>query len=240
MKALILAAGLGTRLAPITNDRPKSLVPVNGKPILFKQIENLHESGITDITIISGYKAEILKNAVHEKWPEIKIIKSVDYANTNNMYSAYLGINSMYSNGFIEPFLMMNADVFFDASVLRELIGDSSANAVVVDIGKYIEESMKVVEKDGRLVEISKKILPEAAFGSSIDVYKFDLDGGKAFFNKCVEYIEQKKELKLWSEVALNDAFTDVVFRACPLKGRWLEIDNYDDLAAAESLFAEE
>ena len=50
MKALILAAGLGTRLAPITNDRPKSLVPVNGKPIIIKQIENLYENSITDIS----------------------------------------------------------------------------------------------------------------------------------------------------------------------------------------------
>ena len=74
MKALILAAGLGTRLAPITNDRPKSLVTVNGVPILFKQIENLHENGITDITVISGYKAEVLESEVHAKWPEIKII----------------------------------------------------------------------------------------------------------------------------------------------------------------------
>ena len=90
MKALILAAGLGTRLAPITNDRPKSLVPVNGKPILMKQIENLHENGITDITIVSGYKAEILEKAVHQLYPEINIIESVDYATTNNMYSAYI------------------------------------------------------------------------------------------------------------------------------------------------------
>ncbi|HGR9172330.1 TPA: sugar phosphate nucleotidyltransferase, partial [Streptococcus pneumoniae] len=61
MKALILAAGLGTRLAPITNDVPKSLVPVNGKPILIKQIENLYQNDVTDITIISGYKASVLK-----------------------------------------------------------------------------------------------------------------------------------------------------------------------------------
>ncbi|HEW9691728.1 TPA: NTP transferase domain-containing protein, partial [Streptococcus pneumoniae] len=54
MKALILAAGLGTRLAPITNEVPKSLVPVNGKPILMKQIENLYQNNITDITIIAG------------------------------------------------------------------------------------------------------------------------------------------------------------------------------------------
>ena len=57
MKALILAAGLGTRLAPITDDKPKSLVPVNGKPILFKQIENLLKNGITDIILISGYNS---------------------------------------------------------------------------------------------------------------------------------------------------------------------------------------
>ena len=61
-KALILAAGLGTRLAPITNDRPKSLVSVNGKPILFKQIESLILNGIMDITIVSGYKADVLES----------------------------------------------------------------------------------------------------------------------------------------------------------------------------------
>lgn len=240
MKALILAAGLGTRLAPITNDRPKSLVPVNGKPILIKQIENLHENGITDITIISGYKAEILEKAVHEKWPEIHVVESVDYATTNNMYSAYLGIKTMFPDSEIAPFLMMNADVFYDASVIGALLASPASDAIVVDMGRYIEESMKVVEKDGRLVAISKQITPEDALGSSIDVYKFSADGGKAFYNRCVEFIETKKELKMWSEVALNDALADVVFKACPLEGRWLEIDNHEDLAAAEALFSEE
>lgn len=239
MKALILAAGLGTRLAPITNDRPKSLVPVNGKPILMKQIENLHENGIADITVISGYKAEILEKAVHDLWPDIHIVESVDYAATNNMYSAYLGIKAMFPDGDIEPFLMMNADVFYDASVIAALLADASPDAIVVDMGRYIEESMKVVEENGRLVAISKKISPEEALGSSIDVYRFSAKGGRAFYRRCVEYIEEKKELKMWSEVALNDALADEVFQACPLKGRWLEIDNHEDLAAAEALFAE-
>ena len=238
MKALILAAGLGTRLAPITNDRPKSLVPVNGKPILFKQIENLLENGIRDITIVSGYKAEILDSAVHARWPEITVIESVDYASTNNMYSAWLGIKAMFANGAIEPYLMMNADVFYDASVINGLLKCESDNAIVVDIGRYIEESMKVTEEDGRIRAISKQIAPEDALGCSIDVYKFGRDGGKAFFDRCVGYIEKKGELKLWSEVALNDALGDVAFQACPLQGRWLEIDNHEDLAAAEALFA--
>lgn len=239
MKALILAAGLGTRLAPITNDRPKSLVPVNGKPILIKQIENLKQNGIHDITIVSGYKADALEKAVKELYPEIKIVESVDYATTNNMYSAYLGIQTMFPNHDIQPFYMMNADVFYDTSVITALKEDARQNLVVVDMGRYIEESMKVVVKNNRLVEISKQVLPEDALGCSIDVYKFGADGGSAFYNHCRKYIEEKNELKKWSEVALNDAFADVEFQACPLVGRWLEIDNHDDLAAAEELFAE-
>lgn len=235
MKALILAAGLGTRLAPITNDRPKSLVPVNGQPILFKQIDNLHRNGIYNITIVSGYKADMLEKTVHDKYPEIQIIESVNYAGTNNMYSAYIAWDILYNH----EFLMMNADVFYDASVITTLMEYKGKNAIVTDIGIYLEESMKVVEKGGRLVQISKTIAPEDALGSSIDVYKFSAEGSKAFFDKCAEYIECKKELKLWSEVALNDILAEIEFKACPLNGRWFEIDNHDDLAAAEKLFAE-
>ena len=233
MKALILAAGFGSRLAPLTDNLPKCLVPVNGKPILFKQIDNLLENGVSDITIVSGYKADILSKEVLAKYPNIKIVESKDYASTNNMYSAYLGIKSV---GFTD-LLMMNADVFFDASVIKSLIEYPFGNAVVVDMGRYLEESMKVIEKNNRLIEISKTIKKADALGCSIDVYKFDDNGVRVFFEKCTEYIEQRKELKKWSEVALNDAFRDIVFRACPLHGRWFEIDNFDDLSQAEELF---
>ena len=236
MKALILAAGFGLRLAPLTNDLPKSLVPVNGKPILVKQIENLLANGIDDITVISGYKAEIMEDSIGTLFPDVKFIRSVDYASTNNMYSAFLGRDAMESS----PFLMMNADVFFDASVITALLKDSAPNAIVTEKGVYIEESMKVVEENGRLVRIAKTITEDEALGVSIDVYKFSPDGAKAFFGKCAEYIHDRKELKLWSEVALNDILSEVVFTACPLEGRWLEIDNMDDLAAAEALFAAE
>lgn len=234
MKALILAAGLGTRLAPITNDVPKSLVPVNGKPILFKQIDNLLKNGVTEITIVSGYKADVLKQRVGENYKNIKIIESVDYASTNNMYSAYLGIKQIGTN---DGFLMMNADVFFDCSVIAGLLAFPGQNAIVTDIGNYLEESMKVVKQKDRLIEISKQVSKEEAYGVSIDVYKFGQDGAEAFFNQCKDYIENKKELKKWSEVALNDILKEVKFEACPLIGRWFEIDNHDDLAIAEKIF---
>lgn len=234
MKALILAAGMGTRLAPITNDRPKSLVPVNGQPILLKQIDNLHRNGIHDITIVSGYKADILEQSVLEIHPKIKIITSTDYAVTNNMYSAYLARNIVGNH----EFLMMNADVYFDSSVITGLLEFEAPDAIVTDIGNYLEESMKVVEREGRLVRISKEISREDALGASIDVYKFSGKGGNAFLAKCEEYIVERRELHMWSEAALNDILGEIVFRACPLKGRWYEIDNLEDLAEAEKLFA--
>ena len=234
MKALILAAGFGSRLAPITDNCPKSLVPVNGKPILFKQIENLMENGVTDITVVSGYKAEVLEAQVKAAFPGVNIIESVDYAVTNNMYSAYIAKDAMNGEGF----LMMNADVFFDPSVIAALLADKNDNAIVVDIGTYMEESMKVVEENGRLMRIAKTITPDEALGASIDVYKFSKEGAAAFFAKCAEYIDVRGEKKLWSEVALNDILPEVVFRACPLEGRWFEIDNHEDLHAAEKLFA--
>lgn len=235
MNALILAAGLGSRLAPITDNCPKSLVMVNGKPILVKQIENLIENGITDITIISGYKAEILQERIHSQFPKVQIINNVDYASTNNMYSAYLAREVMDGQDFI----MMNADVFYDSSVIKKLLAFDADNAIVTDIGTYIEESMKVVEVNNRLLKISKTITSDEALGVSIDVYKFSAEAGSAFFKKCAEYIEDKKELNMWSEMALNDILPKVEFRACQLVGRWFEIDNHDDLIAAEKLFAE-
>lgn len=237
-RALILAAGLGSRLAPITDDRPKSLVSVNGKPIIFKQIENLKENGIFDITVVSGYKADILKKKIFGIYPDINIIESTDYAHTNNMYSAFLGIEAMFEGNEIKPFFMMNADVFFDSAVIAQMNQDERGNLIAVDFGRYMEESMKVIEKDGYLIEISKQISIRDSLGCSIDVYKFDVDGGKAFFDRCNFYINDKRELNLWSEVALNDVLSEVFFYACPLGGRWVEIDNHDDLALAERVFA--
>lgn len=235
MKALILAAGIGSRLAPLTDNCPKSLVEVQGKPIIIKQIENLHENGITDITVISGYKANILDNAIHSLYPEINIVNNLDYNTTNNMFSAYLGKDAMSG----EEFLMMNADVFYDSSIITTLLHFNAPNAIVTDIGNYLEESMKVVQENGRIVRISKEITREEALGASIDVYKFSAEGGAVFFEKCAEYIENHHELKLWSEVALNDILSKVFFEACPLTGRWLEIDDHADLAAARQLFTD-
>lgn len=234
MKALILAAGLGSRLAPLTNNCPKALVTVSGQPIIMNQIKCLYENGINDIVVIAGYKSDILKRVVSERYRHVTFLDNKDYETTNNMYSAYLAKDYLCG----EAFLMMNADVFFDSSVISSLMDFSAEAAIVTDTGNYLAESMKVRGGEKGLTKISKKIVREEALGVSIDVYKISETLGKAFFDKCEEYIEVKKDQNLWSEVALNDILTNFEVQPCPLKGRWIEIDTIEDLKEAERLFS--
>lgn len=233
MKALILAAGLGSRLRPITNEIPKSMVKVNDKPILFKQIDNLLENGVKDITVIAGYKSEVMIEAINNNYEGIEIIVNDSYDKTNNMYSAYIAMNKMSGSDF----LLMNADVFYDSEVLTELLKDKYQNAIVVEKNAYNEENMKVSGKDFKLNKISKQIEMEDAYGVSIDVYKFSKTGSEAFYSVVQDYIENKKELNQWTEVALDQVLRKVDFKACPLKGKWIEIDNHDDSNQAMVIF---
>lgn len=233
MKALILAAGMGTRLKPITDMKPKAMVAVNGQPILFKQIENLVTHGIKDITVVVGYKADLIIEALEMRYPFVNVITNSRYRETNNMFSAYLAKKDFYNSEFI----LMNADVFYDCTVIQELMKSKYVNAIVVDANKYNEENMKVRCIDDRIVEIGKNICKTNSFGLSIDVYKFSTTASFRLFDKITEYVTRRNETNLWTEVAINDILAIEDFRICPLVGRWIEIDDFDDLNRAERIF---
>lgn len=236
MKALILAAGLGTRLRPITNDIPKSIVEVNKTPILFKQIENLKKNNIDDIIVITGYKSDIMIKRINNKYSDIEIIENKDYDTTNNMYSAYLSKDKLYKKDFI----LMNADVFFESSIIKKIIDDSNPNIIATQVGLYNEENMKVKVDNQEIKNISKNIDREDSFGVSIDIYKFSSEGSKAIFDKMENYIDKQKDLNQWTEVALNDILNNVAFKPCDIENdKWIEIDNHEDLKEAERIFNE-
>jgi len=233
-KAIILAAGIGSRLRPITNSKPKCLVEVNGVPILGYMLKNLLQNNIDNITIVCGYKAELIKEFCYVNFPDkhFNFIYNKDYDTTNNLYSLFLA-----KEVFSEGSFLMNADIIFDESILSDMQGDYSC--VAVDVGRYIEESMKVVVKNNTITGISKKIEETSYYGSSIDLYKFtELDAKKVI--KKAEDIVTKGDLNEWTEIALNELFIAGEIDAKPLdikKRKWFEIDNFEDLVEAELLF---
>lgn len=237
MKTVILAAGLGTRLRPKTNEMPKCMVEVNGVKIIQKQIENLLSNGIKkeEILVVTGYRADKLKGFLDENYYGINVIDNVDYDKTNNMYSMYLAREFVKG----QPFIMMNADVFYDADVIKDLLSDDRKNLIVCDDGRYIEESMKIIKNDNRIMEISKKISEDEAYGVTIDVYKFSEQASDKFIEIIKDYIEEQKDLNSWTEVAINELVKKEIFESLDMKYKWVEIDNHEDLKQAEELFVE-
>lgn len=233
MKAVILAAGMGTRLRPITDSVPKCMVKVHGVTIIENQINNLLDNGINEILVIGGYKYDILKDHVSKLSDDVRIINNKEYAVTNNMYSLNMA-KEFVDN---EDFLLLNGDVFFEGEIIDRLINDSEPNMIVCDDGRYIEESMKIIIKNGRIASISKQIIPEDAYGVTIDIYKFSSDASKKLFDTIHKIIFEDKNVNSWSEVAIDKILKHVYFVPLNIKNKWVEIDNHEDLAEAEKLF---
>lgn len=233
MKAVILAAGLGSRLRPITNDVPKCMVSVNGIRIIDKQISNLVKNGVKDIYVVDGYKAEVLGSHLKEKYPFITIVSNPRYDETNNMYSLYL--TAQYVKN--EDFILMNSDVYYDSSIIEGMLEGVNTSKIACDKCQFFEESMKITLDGDRINHISKKITEEEYYAVSIDVYRISSEDSKILFEEVEDTILIKKDENSWTEVALDHIFDKTNFYPYVIDGRWFEIDNHDDLQKAEKLF---
>ncbi len=239
MKAIILAAGIGSRLRPITNEKPKTLVEVNGKPLLGHILDSLIVNGIKDIVICVGYKSEEIINYCESTYTTInfKFIDNKDFDKTNNMYSLFLAKEELN-----DDLILMNADLVFDSNIISGLIKEETS-AVAVDVGTYIEESMKVTVDNEFISSISKKISESDSKGCSIDIYKLNKSDLSIILSELNRIIIKNKDLNQWTELMLDNLFKSkqLLTKVMDIKNSfWFEIGNFDDLAKAEILFNNE
>ncbi len=233
MKAVILAAGVGSRLRPLTNQVPKCMVKVGDVSIIKKQIDNLRENGINDITIIGGYKFDVLAKYINDNYEGIRLINNTDYNTTNNMYSFYMSKEFVIN----QDFLLLNGDVYFSSSIIKQLIDDEFPNLIATDKSMYNEESMKVVINNDRIKKIGKQISKEEFSSVSIDVYKIGKKASNKFFEIVKSYVVDSKNINAWTEVALNDLFKFEKFKESVINGSWVEIDDQNDLEKASQIW---
>jgi len=201
MKAIILAAGIGSRLYPMTHSKPKTLVEVNGKPMLGYLIDNLIGAGISDITICVGFEANQIKKFCTKNYSRslFHFVDNTDYLKTNNMYTLYL------ARDFLDDdVIIMNADLVYGQAIIEKIL-QTLGSVVACDKGSYNEESMKVTVEDGVITSISKAITPENSYGNSIDVYKIVKADLPILIEKMTEIVEKDK--KQWTEVLLDQLF---------------------------------
>ncbi|PTP42199.1 phosphocholine cytidylyltransferase family protein [Vibrio splendidus] len=240
MIGVILAAGVGSRLRPMTNDKPKCLVTTAGRPILQYQLDTYKEAGVKELVVVVGYEGQAVKEYLkHNKDFKINIIENEIYEDTNNMYSLYLA--KEYVKG--KPFVLNNADLSVESRLVSEMLADEREDLVAVDVGLFNDESMKVsTNGSGKIIDISKQINKEKSVGCSIDFYKFSKDSSTIIFEEMESIIENDKNLKDWTEVAMQRLFNsqELEFEPFDIKGMsWVEIDNYDDLALSDEIFSQ-
>ncbi len=174
MKAIILAAGMGKRLANVSNGTPKSMIEVGEKSIIHHQIESCQKVGIEKFVIVLGYKIELMKQHILEVLAEenVTFIENPIYDKTNTLYSLWLT-----REHFDDDFIYFNADVLFRSHLLEKIIKPSKYSELLLETKSCCEEEVKmIIDDEMRILEISKQLeIPKCA-GEFIGIGKFNKD----------------------------------------------------------------
>ena len=240
IKAIILAAGVGSRIRPLTNNCPKSLLQVSGIPILERMIINIQACGINDVVIVLGYLEKQIRSFVTKRFPDLStsFIVNDKYEDTNTGYSLLLTKNATKGKGFIK----FDADVVFDVKILEKLIASDTENALCIDrnIKLEAEEIKVVVDDDLRVLQASKSVDPKIALGESIGIEKISAATAEKLFDELDKMMAQEANHQEYYEAAYERLMIkDVAFHAVDISGsNWVEIDTREDFATANQIFA--
>jgi len=167
MHALILAAGLGSRLKHKTVDCPKALVCINQQPILYYQLMNLIKASIDKVIIVIGYKGYMIKEYVKNTFPELKIVfvKNKEFKSTNSSYSFWKA-KELVSD---QSYLHLNCDNLFSFQLLKQIINSSHKNVIALRSDLKLGDKMvNVILDENRIIHMSIYNTPKAngkAFG---------------------------------------------------------------------------
>ena len=241
MRAIILAAGIGSRLRPMTSRIPKCLVKVNKKPIIHYQMEALIEAGVEEIVVVTGYRQEQVMDYLRQHFPpnktgtQLTLVHNKDFRTTNNLHSLWTAADWIRGDTFI-----INGDVIFDAAIAKGMAG-SKHSLVAVERQTYYEESMKVrVNSAGEVCNISKTIPQGVAEGVSIDIYYFNKLDAEILRESVDVAIEIDEQSQIWTEQLFNELFANAFIRPKMHDigtSQWWEIDTKEDLLLANGLF---
>ena len=234
MRAVILAAGQGTRIRAVHGESPKCLINVDGETILDHQIDGLLRAGIDKIAIVVGYEKRQIIRHVHARigrrpTPKIDFIENPAFAITNNIYSLWLAKDWIGGDGFV----CLNADVILDAQILMSAMKRNALVSMIVDPA-WRDETMKVIISDGHVVRMSKKISKDEFSGTYIGITLFDRAINACFFSKMQELVEASRVNEFFNvavqelvDEGLRVGFTTTAGAA------WAEIDDPLDLSFA-------
>ncbi|MFQ6068708.1 MAG: NTP transferase domain-containing protein [Candidatus Bathyarchaeia archaeon] len=220
MKALVLAAGKGNRLEGFTTQKPKGLLPVAGMPLLGRVLHNLKEAGVQDVWVVVGYKGDMIRKEIGEKYAGLKI----HYITASNWKKGNLHSFLAAQEIFETNFILCMSDHIFDPSIAKTLLKCKLDNTLILAIDRkdYTSDDNKVLEQDGIIIKIGKSINPF----NGVDTGLF-LCSPKIF--KYAKEAAQQEAVELVDAVRIAALNKDA--KVIDISGHyWADIDTKQDL----------
>ena len=244
MQGLMLAAGMGKRLAEYTNGNTKCMVSVNGKTLIERAVESLKASGIDRLVMVVGYNSDKLKAFIKNniKDMEIVFIDNPIYDTTNNIYSMYLAKEWLEQ----EDTILLESDLIYEQEMIKRLVENNNSNvAMVAKYEEWMDGTVVKIDENNNIKQfVEKKEIDKNCqeYYKTINIYKFSKEFSKNVyipFLKTFMDVYGKNEyyelaLKIITCLARTELKADVVEGV-----KWYEIDNGEDLRQAEKMFCQ-
>ncbi len=242
MKALILAAGYGKRLRPITNTIPKSMVEVNGTPLLVNALNNLTALGIMDIGIVVGHMADYIRGHIGDSYNGAKIsyFENARYLETNNVVSL------SQATGFCDDdMLMLECDIYYHKEMLKALMAGGGECSILVSPFNPATMDGTVIRVDGdRAMELilgkwQGEDFDYSSTRKTVNMYRFSASFAAKYMPLIRWYVERMGEQSYYEKVLGSLIY----LRECDARivevpeEMWCEVDDMDDLARARARF---
>lgn len=234
MKAVILSAGQGKRLLPLTAENPKCLLNIEGQSIIEWQIRELAKCGIDRISVVAGYQFKKVKRLLDGRYDSrrMRVIYNPTYSWADNLFSCWVARHEIG-----EDFVLLNGDTLFEVAVLERLLDAAVLPVTVMTHQKsyYDADDMKVSLDGGRLVNIGKKLPADSVDAESIGMILFREKGPLMFRSALENAMRDPGAYKKWYLSVIARMAGSMPIGTVSANGlQWCEVDFPADLKPAQ------
>lgn len=225
MQAVILAAGVGSRLKQVNGGRPKCLIEIGGRPLILHQLEALADHGVGPVVCVLGHQADAVRAVIGDR---AECVVNPRYAETNSLYSLWLARERIQG-----PFVLMNCDLLFHPQILDRLLEEPGSVLAYDSTASRGREQTKVAIRQRRVVDLGKDLPVNSARGESLGLLKLDADGARGLLEAADDLIRGGNENAWVIEATRSLCGRAPVYGVNVAGEPWVEIDFPYDLDVA-------
>jgi histidinol-phosphate/aromatic aminotransferase/cobyric acid decarboxylase-like protein/choline kinase len=244
MKAIVLTAGMGRRMRPLTDHVHKTLLPIADTTILQRILSSLEDHGIVDVCIVTGHRANDIRSFVAAEFGHLNVdyVHNADFETTNNVYSMALALEHTRID---DDILLIESDLIFDPKVLTQLVSSPHENAALVD--RYrpgLDGTVVSLAADGSIGQVYPSYMQGGDFSfadkyKTLNIYRFSEAFCRTSFRRLLSFYSRAIDDSCYYELLLGVLIylRATTVHAVMVEHPWAEVDDPNDLLSAEFTF---